>query len=153
MTDDQSDRDTSVIDTNLSIERTNLQVSQQRLQLQSCSLQFSSNSKMWPPAACRELLRTNNDAYGWNYRRNRKAQRSVLNTYFMISLPAHDAVMVDINAKFKRDQKVLRSQWKSVVVMQAKLKKYWEEYQVVYTRLHDVIVVPISHMTDRIVQT
>jgi len=89
-------------------------------------------SEMWPPAAwsvyC-QPVRTNNDAEGWHHRLNRKAQHGGLNMYLLISLLAHEAAMVAINAKLLSDKKVRRCQRKSTVVMQTKLNSYWEEYQ------------------------
>ena len=50
----------------------------------------------------------------------------------LVSLLAHKVSMVDTNANLMSDKKVRLSQWQSTVSMQAKLNKYWEEYQAVY---------------------
>ena len=55
--------------------------------------------------------------------------------YLLFSLLKHEADIVAINVKLLSDRKVRKCQRKSTVCVQAKLNKYWMEYQ---TTAHEV---------------
>jgi len=89
-------------------------------------------SATWPPetwCVYGQHVRTNNDVEGWHHRLNRKAQQSGLNMYLLCALLGHEASMVTLNVKLMSDNKVRRTRRKNSVSTDARLQRYWAEYQ------------------------
>ena len=90
------------------------------------------DGSMWPLAAWSvygQPVRTNNVVEWWHYRLNQRAQGGTLNMYKLFGLLHKEAKMVMVMQWLLSDHKVRRSQCKAAAANEAKVFKYWQQYE------------------------